>query len=91
MTCPARKSDICGNMSDDEVRAISTSSSRIKLKAGETLVWDGDEARHAFVVTGGTLRSSKANDDGRRQVLTVLAVAPPEGGDDASGMAHRVA
>ncbi len=74
MTCPARKSDICGSMTDDEIRTISTSSSRIKLKAGDTLVWDGDEARHAYVVTGGTLRSSKADDDGRRQVLNFMFI-----------------
>jgi CRP/FNR family transcriptional regulator len=72
MSCPARKSDICGNMSDEDIRTISNSSSRIRLKAGETLVWDGDEARHAYVVTSGTLRSSKANDDGRRQILSFM-------------------
>jgi CRP/FNR family transcriptional regulator len=74
MTCPARKSDICGNMSDDDIRTISNNSSRIRLKAGETLVWDGDEARHAYVVTSGTLRSSKANDDGRRQILSFMFI-----------------
>lgn len=74
MSCPARKSDICGSMSDEDIRTISTSSSRIRLKAGDTLVWDGDEARHAYVVTSGTLRTSKANDDGRRQILNFMFV-----------------
>jgi CRP/FNR family transcriptional regulator len=74
MTCPARKSDICGSMSDEEIRTVAASSSRIRLKQGDTLVWDGDDARHAFVVTGGTLRTSKANDDGRRQILSFMFV-----------------
>ncbi len=74
MTCPARKSDICGSMPDDDIRTVANSSSRIKLKAGDTLVWDGDEAKHAYVVTSGTLRSSKANDDGRRQILSFMFV-----------------
>lgn len=46
----------------------------MKLKAGETLIWDGDDAKYAYVVTHGTLRASKANDDGRRQVLNFLFV-----------------
>ena len=74
LSCPARKSDICGSMTDDEIRTVANSSSRIKLKMGDTLVWDGDEAKHAYVVTHGTLRASKANDDGRRQVLSFMFV-----------------
>lgn len=74
LTCPARKGDICGNMTDAEIRTIASSYSRTRLKTGETLVWDGDDAKHAYVVTSGTLRASKANDDGRRQVLSFLFV-----------------
>ncbi len=74
MSCPARKSDICGSMSDEDIRIVASSSSRIKLKPGETLVWDGDEARHTYVVTSGTLRTSKENGDGRRQILNFMFV-----------------
>ncbi|MEQ1756220.1 MAG: helix-turn-helix domain-containing protein [Micropepsaceae bacterium] len=74
LSCPARKSDICGSMSDADIKMVASSSSRIRLKTGDTLVWDGDEARHAYVVTQGTLRASKANDDGRRQVLSFMFV-----------------
>jgi CRP/FNR family transcriptional regulator len=71
-TCPARKSDICGGMSDAEIRDLAAGSSRVQLKPGDTLVWDGDPAQYAFVVTRGALRVSKANDDGRRQILDFL-------------------
>lgn len=74
LSCPARKSDICGSMNDDEIKTVANSSSRLRLKAGDTLVWDGDEAKNAYVVTAGALRASKANDDGRRQVLSFMFV-----------------
>ena len=72
LSCPARKGDICGSMTDEEIKTVAASSSRTKLKAGETLVWDGDDAKHAYVVTAGTFRASKANDDGRRQILSFM-------------------
>jgi CRP/FNR family transcriptional regulator len=74
LNCPARKSDICGSMSDADIRIIANNSSRIRLKPGETLVWDGDEARHAYVVTNGTLRTSKEDGEGRRQILNFMFV-----------------
>ena len=74
ITCPARQSDICGSIDNDEIKSVAANSSRMKLKAGETLIWDGDDAKYAYVVTHGTLRASKANDDGRRQVLNFLFV-----------------
>lgn len=72
MTCPARKSDICGGMDDVEIRDLASSSSRMQLKPGETLIWDGDAAQYSYVVTRGTLRASKESDDGRRQILDFL-------------------
>jgi CRP/FNR family transcriptional regulator len=72
LTCPARKSDICGGLDDVEIRDLAASSHRIPLKEGETLIWDGDGAQHSYVVTRGTLRASKSSDDGRRQILDFL-------------------
>jgi CRP/FNR family transcriptional regulator len=72
ITCPARKGDICGGMDDAEVRELAATSDRFRLKSGETLIWDGDTATHAYVVTQGTLRASKASEDGRRQILDFL-------------------
>jgi CRP/FNR family transcriptional regulator len=71
-TCPARQSDICGGLNDAEIRELASSSSRIQLKPGETLIWDGDASQHTYIVTRGTLRASKASNDGRRQILDFL-------------------
>ncbi|MBP6012986.1 MAG: helix-turn-helix domain-containing protein [Alphaproteobacteria bacterium] len=72
LTCPARKSDICGGMDDIEIRDLAGSSNRVQLKPGETLTWDGDAAKYSYVVTRGALRASKESDDGRRQILDFL-------------------
>ena len=71
-SCAARKSDICGGLDNDEIRDLASGSHRIQLKAGETLVWDGDTAQFSYVVTKGTLRAQKASVDGRRQILDFL-------------------
>ena len=71
-SCAARKSDICGGLDNHEIRELATHSHRIQLKAGETLVWDGDAAQFSYVITRGTLRAQKASGDGRRQILDFL-------------------
>lgn len=72
ITCPARKSDICGGLDDREIRDLAANSHRLALKVGETLVWDGDGAQYSYVITRGALRASKSSDDGRRQILDFL-------------------
>jgi CRP/FNR family transcriptional regulator len=44
----------------------------VPLKAGETLIWEGDGAENTYVVTRGALRASKSSDDGRRQILDFM-------------------
>lgn len=72
ITCPARKSDICGGLDDAEIRDLAANSQRIHINIGETLVWDGDGAQYSYVITRGALRASKTSDDGRRQILDFL-------------------
>lgn len=72
MTCPARKSDICGSLDDRDISDLAAVSHRMQLKPGDTLVWDGDGAEHTYVVTRGAMRASKTSDDGRRQILDFL-------------------
>jgi CRP/FNR family transcriptional regulator, anaerobic regulatory protein len=71
-TCPARKSDLCGDLKDPELRDLSRHTTRAAFSAGETVVWEGDPAIHAFVVTRGSLRMTKTGADGRRQILGFL-------------------
>jgi CRP/FNR family transcriptional regulator len=72
LACPARKSDICGGLDDREIRDLAAASHRVQLKAGETLIWEGDGAENTYVVTRGALRASKSSDDGRRQILDFM-------------------
>jgi CRP/FNR family transcriptional regulator len=71
-TCPARKSDLCGDLKDPELRELSRHTTRAAFTAAETVVWEGDPAVHAFVVTRGSLRMTKTGVDGRRQILGFL-------------------
>jgi CRP/FNR family transcriptional regulator len=71
-TCPARKSDVCGELTDPELRELTRATMRHAFEPGDTLVWDGDPATHAFVVTRGALRLAKTGADGRRQILGFL-------------------
>jgi CRP/FNR family transcriptional regulator len=72
ITCPARKSDICGSLNDRDIHDLAAGSQRLQIKVGETLIWDGDDAQYTYVITRGTLRASKSSDDGRRQILDFL-------------------
>jgi CRP/FNR family transcriptional regulator len=71
-TCPARKSDICGELKEPELRELARYTTHATFDVGDTVVWEGDAATHAFVVTRGALRIVKAGSDGRRQILGFL-------------------
>jgi CRP/FNR family transcriptional regulator len=71
-TCPARKSDLCGDLKEPELRELSRYTMRTAFSAEDTVIWEGDPAVHAFVVTRGSLRMTKTGADGRRQILGFL-------------------
>lgn len=71
-TCPARKSDLCSELKDPELRELSRHTTRAAFDSGETVIWEGDPAIHAYVVTRGSLRMTKTGADGRRQILGFL-------------------
>jgi CRP/FNR family transcriptional regulator, anaerobic regulatory protein len=71
-TCPGRKSDLCGDLKEPELRELSRFTARTAFKVADTVVWEGDPAIHAYVVTRGSLRMTKTGADGRRQILGFL-------------------
>lgn len=71
-TCPARRSEICGELAMPELKDLSAATIRQHFASGDTVVWDGDPATHGFIVTRGALRVSKVGSDGRRQILAFL-------------------
>lgn len=71
-TCPARKSAMCGDLNEPELRELSKHTMRTPFAPGDTVVWEGDPAVHAFVVTRGAMRMTKTGADGRRQIMGFL-------------------
>ncbi|MBI1238450.1 MAG: helix-turn-helix domain-containing protein [Alphaproteobacteria bacterium] len=70
--CPARTSDLCRGVADKDLEELFASSSRIRLKAEETLILDGDEASTVYNVISGAMRLTRLSGDGRRQILGFL-------------------
>ncbi|HAH08838.1 MAG TPA: cyclic nucleotide-binding protein [Alphaproteobacteria bacterium] len=70
--CPARQSDLCGELKDPELQDLSRYSLRATFREGETVIWEGDPATHAGIVTRGCLRMTRTGADGRRQILGFL-------------------
>lgn len=70
--CPARTSDLCRGVKDEDLDDLFSSSSRVHLKAEETLILDGDDAHSVYNVISGTMRLARLSADGRRQILAFL-------------------
>ena len=72
LTCPARPRMLCSGLSDEMLPALSTISSRITLKKGESLFYEGDDSEYVFNVVEGVIRLSRVGVDGRRQIMGFL-------------------
>ncbi len=70
--CPARMSDLCAGVPDDELKLLAAISTHLHLAPGETLILDGDASDHVYNVVDGTLMMTRLGADGRRQILAFL-------------------
>jgi CRP/FNR family transcriptional regulator len=70
--CPARMSDLCAGVPDDELKLMAAISKHLTLEPGETLILDGDASDHVYNVVSGTLMMTRLGADGRRQILAFL-------------------
>jgi len=66
--CEARRSAVCGVLEGGNLALLRASGHSHKLKEGEPLFHEGDEARQVYTLTHGTLKLYKLLPDGRRQV-----------------------
>jgi CRP/FNR family transcriptional regulator len=66
--CDARTLAICGVLDCDSLSHMRGLGSTQRLRAGETLFHQGDDAALVYTVTRGALRLSKLLPDGRRHV-----------------------
>lgn len=71
-TCEVRDKAICKVLDDAELRQLNKISTAVKLDAGGTVFYEGDDSTYLFNVVRGSLRLSKLLPDGRRQVTGFL-------------------
>ena len=81
--CAARLLAFCNVLEDDDLDRLTTIMTETKSDPGQSIIFEGDEANHAFNVTEGVVRVSKMLPDGRRQITGFLFPG------DFLGLAHR--
>ncbi|WP_421729501.1 cyclic nucleotide-binding domain-containing protein [Brevundimonas sp.] len=72
VTCGARAFSVCGSLADDDLAGLDAIAERDVMRAGETLIRQGDAAGHVFNITSGSVRVYKLLPDGRRQITGFL-------------------
>jgi len=70
--CAVRELAVCGVLESAALRAFKESGPTVHHQAGETIVFEGDEAQCVYSLTSGLLRLSKLLPDGRRQIAGFL-------------------
>jgi CRP/FNR family transcriptional regulator len=70
--CAVRELAVCGVLESAALRAFKQGGPTIHYEAGETVVFEADEAANVYSLTSGLLRLSKLLPDGRRQIAGFL-------------------
>ncbi|MDO9608004.1 MAG: helix-turn-helix domain-containing protein [Brevundimonas sp.] len=71
-TCGARAFSVCSSLDPADLAGLDSIAERVSLKAGESLIREGDPAVHLFNITSGSVRIYKLLPDGRRQITGFL-------------------
>lgn len=72
LSCDARVFSVCGSLEPEDLARLDAIAERTTHAAGEGLVRQGDEARHVFNISSGSVRVYKLLADGRRQITGFL-------------------
>lgn len=70
-TCLVRNRAICSVLDRDQVADLNRIGRRKKVRRGETLIWEGDDAPIVANVIKGMLKLTTATVDGREQIVGV--------------------
>ena len=70
--CGARPLSVCGSIDDADLGRLDALAEHVALTAGQALIREGDEAKHVFNITSGSVRVYKLLPDGRRQITGFL-------------------
>jgi len=71
-TCVVRNRAICAALDERELQALNAIGRRRKVKAGEALMWEGEESVLVANVIDGVLKLSTGTQDGREQIVGVV-------------------
>lgn len=70
--CVVRNRAICAALDANEVEALNAIGRQRTLKAGESLIWEGDESVLVANVIDGVLKLSTGTEDGRELIVGVV-------------------
>lgn len=70
-TCTVRNRAICSDLDSAELAVLNGIGRQRRLRAGEQLIWEGDEAVLVANVVEGLLKLSSQTSDGREQILGI--------------------
>jgi CRP/FNR family transcriptional regulator len=70
--CEVRDQAICADLDAKEREALNRIGRRVTLKAGQTVMWEGDSSTLVANVIEGTLKLSTSTGDGREQIVGVV-------------------
>lgn len=70
--CVVRNRAICAALDSREVEALNAIGRKRSLRAGESLIWEGDESVLVANVIEGVLKLSTGTEDGREQIVGVV-------------------
>ncbi len=70
--CPIRHRAVCARCDEDEIAILDKIKSYRTFKAGETIIWRGDDLTHVSSVVAGIATLTKTLDDGRMQMVGLL-------------------
>lgn len=88
--CVVRNRAICSALDADEIGALNAIGRRRDLKAGESLMWEGEDSVLVANVIEGVLKLSTGTEDGREQIVGVVYpsefIGRPFGGTSGHGV-----
>ncbi|QAY78501.1 Crp/Fnr family transcriptional regulator [Sphingosinicella sp. BN140058] len=70
--CRARTDGLCGKVPETALTALGRTGQRKRLVAGETLIWQDDEAPPLANLLSGLLQISLSTADGRAQIVGLV-------------------
>lgn len=71
-TCVVRNRAICASLTVEELALLGKMGRRQRVKAGHTLLWEGDDAPVVANVLEGVLKLVVAASDGREQIVGIV-------------------